>query len=266
MSNNKDHNKPAVYKESLINDWCLSDWQEKVESLPEIKAAGFHSLIELTGGTINKTFKVKTRQGYFVVRFNNDELPGIHRSTEAQILEIIQPLSIAPKLVTNNFTNGYLITEYFEGEPWKEGDLKSPEKLRQLVEKMAPIHQIQFQSKRTELVFRMVEYIHYFSNMDSELKSAINTLVTELIHLGYWKKQNYLLHFDLNPMNIIDNGKDICILDWEYAGAGHSLTEWCVVQKYAGIDVSEFLPQFPHIGYHKKVQELINLMMEMWQV
>ncbi len=256
----------TTYNASVINAWCLEDWEEKVEVLPEIKKAGFQSLTELTGGTINKTFKVKTRQGFLVVRFNNDELPGIHRPTEAQILETIQPLGVSPKLVVNNFSKGYLITEYFEGEPWQEGDLKKPEKLRKLVAKMAPLHQIKFQSKRTELVFRMVEYIHHFSNMDAELKSAINTLVTELIHLGYWKKQNCLLHFDLNPMNVIDNGEDICILDWEYAGAGHPLTEWCVVQNYAGIDVSDFLPHFPHIGYRKKVQELINLMMEMWQV
>ncbi|WP_154222474.1 phosphotransferase [Marinicella rhabdoformis] len=266
MSNNRNDDKTTVVKDSVINDWGLNQWEEKVAELPEVRKAGYQSLTELIGGTINKTFKVKTQRGVYVVRFNNDELPGIHRQTEAQILEAIRPLNIAPKLIVNNFSKGYLITEYFEGEPWQSEDLKNPEKLMQLADKIAPLHQIQFQNKRSELVFRMVEYIHYFSEMDTSLKSSINAIVTELIHLGFWKKQSNLLHFDLNPMNIIDNGQDICILDWEFAGAGHPLIEWCVVQNYAGVDVSEFLPQFPHISYHKKVQELIKLMMEMWQV
>ena len=244
----------------------MNEWIGRIERLAEVKDAGLQDVVELTGGTINKTFKIKTKKGCWVVRFNNNELPGIHRPTEAKILELIRPLSIAPRLIANNVDQGYLITEFFEGELWQAEDLKNPQKLKQLSDKLGPLHRLEFQSKRTELVFRMVEYIHYFSQMDAKLKSAINTLVTELIYLGFWKKQNKLLHFDLNAMNIIDNGNDICILDWEYAGAGHPLVEWAIVQNYAGADISCDVPQFPHIGYHKKVQELINLMMEMWQV
>ncbi len=262
-SNNKNHIK-NTFKESVINEWTLSNWEARVEQLPEVNAAGLVGITELTGGTINKTFKAITKKGTWVVRFNNDELPGIHRPTEAKVLEAIQPLTIAPKLIANNLKKGYLITEYFEGELWTQDDLNNPEKLMQLAMHLKPLHAIPFESKRTELVFRLVEYIHYFSKMDASLKSAINATVSELNKLGFWKKQSQLLHFDLNPLNIISEGEHIRIIDWEYAGAGHPVIEWCVIQSYAQNDLSKILSQFAAIDYHSKVQELIDLMMEMW--
>ncbi len=262
--NNSSSIKNSI-KESVVQEWTLHEWGQRVALLPEVAAAGLLDIEALTHGTVNKSFKVTTNKGTWVVRFNNDELPGIHRPTEARILEAIQPLDLAPRLIANHVNQGYLITVFCEGTHWTQSDLSNPQQLRRLAEVLQPLHQIPFSCKRTELVFRLVEYIHYFTKMDDGLKSAINKTVSELSHMGFWQKQKQLLHFDLNPMNIICNGDELKIIDWEYAGVGHPIIEWSVIQNYAGVDIQAQIPEFFGIHYPEKVQKLIDLMMEMWQ-
>lgn len=238
--------------------------QDFISTLPVVKNAGLLSIEPVHHGTINKTYQVHTQQGIWAARINQNTMPGINRSAEIDILKQIQHLNVAPAMVAYDSEQQYLITEWVSGNSWTPDDLANPELLRKLKAKLQPLHDIFYDNKATYLMARIMEYNLYFSGAADSLKQAINTSVKKLNKTGFWQKQNRLLHFDLHPGNIIGHDDPI-IIDWEYAGSGHPMLEWLVIQHYAESDISAFIPKMYQTAEFEEAHELISLLMELWQ-
>ncbi len=238
--------------------------EQQLLSIPAVKKAGLLSFEPACQGTINKTYQVETTLGRWAVRLNQNDMPGINRQREIDILTLIQGQDIGPDLIAHDVEKQCLITRWVEGDAWTTDDLANPDLLQRLKVKLGRLHQIHYNNKATYLMARIIEYILFFADASESLKKAISESVKALNQTGFWQKQNRLLHFDVHPYNIIGHENPI-IIDWEYAGSGHPLLEWLIIQHYAEKDISEQIPRFNMPEEHKEASRLIDLLMELWQ-
>lgn len=238
--------------------------EQQLLNIPAIKKAGLLSYEPTCQGTVNKTFHVETTLGRWAVRLNENAMPGINRQREVEILSLIKGQDIGPELIAHDVENHYLITRWVDGESWTADDLSNPDLLHNLKVKLSRLHQIEYDNKATYLMARIIEYILFFADASESLKKAISDSVKALNQTGFWQKQNRLLHFDIHPYNIIGYENPI-VIDWEYAGSGHPLLEWLIIQHYAKNDISELMPRFNMPDEQQEASRLIELLMELWQ-
>ena len=105
---------------------ALSSWQNWNSGEPGLGllAAKPEIVTELFGGRTNKTFLVSSGDFRAVVRVNSPDAVklGIDRQREKQILELLQPTGLVPRVLL--FDNDFLVSEFIEGRSLTDKSLK----------------------------------------------------------------------------------------------------------------------------------------------
>lgn len=237
-------------------------WLERIQSLPVIQRAGLLDYQLIESGSSNHNFKINTESGDWVLRFNQATL-GIDRQQEQLILQMIEPTGITPKIIEINPNAGYLITEYIPQNTWRQADFEDPEKINLLKNALAQFHALPYQYLPSRLDHRIKQYLQAIELVPEDLRLTLNQSLNLLEQLKFWQANNTLYHSDLNPNNLMSSDP-INIIDWEYAGQGHPLLDWLIMEHHSGIDLSEHYPKGIQAQWIQPAKTMITAMMKLW--
>ena len=98
----------------------------------------------LTGGTANETYRVQTRAGSFVVRFNDPggAVLGVDRRREALLHDCAARAGLAPRIVASDPEGRFLVTEYLAGVSWRAPDMGDAAHLARLARRLRLLHSL----------------------------------------------------------------------------------------------------------------------------
>jgi hypothetical protein len=228
----------------MIHNAGLLDWQA-VES-----------------GSSNDIIKVKTQVGDWMVRFDRAAL-GISRSEEQRIMQMIGTLGVGPKIIDHNPKSGYLITEFIDQATWQVNDFKDPKKMALLKCKLDQFHTIEYDYLPSRLDHRLKLYLKTIENIPIDATTEILATIQKLDFLGFWQVNNTLFHSDLNPGNILGSSNPT-IIDWEFAGQGHPLLDWLILEHETQVDLSAYYPLDINPVWINPAKRMIHAMMKLW--
>ncbi len=233
-----------------------------LQQIPTLKTAGLTGYKVLSAGSSNFNYRVTTQSGEWVVRINRSSL-GVDRMLEAAVLNLIAPLGLSPKVIENNASAGYLITEYINKHSWDATDFKHSQHIEALQAKLATMHRIPFTHPSSRLDNRVQHYITAIGTVPLDLERQIMSLINELEKLGFWQANRYLFHSDLNPGNLLGHNSPL-IIDWEFAGQGHPLIDWLMMEIITHVDLSSHYPENIEPAWIAPCRQFLQLMLKIW--
>jgi len=168
----------------------------------------------LPGGLTNRSFKVDTADGSFVLRLDSvhTAVAGVDRALELTVRGNACGVGLAAAVV--HAEAGILLSEFLPGSVWQDSDLHHDDKLVKLAGLLRRVHQMPLASKP------------FFAERVAE--KYIAAIVADSGLLGFAKECRALLrkiptperlrccHNDVVAGNIIEHA-DLKLLDWEYA-------------------------------------------------
>jgi thiamine kinase-like enzyme len=190
----------------------LSIWYGRVTPTP------------LAGGITNHNFVVDDRGRRLVVRVAGDILVhGIVRANEVAASRAAHAAGLSPAVV--HAEPGILVLEFIEGRTLTPEDVRDPANLDRLVDLVRRCHRDVPQHLRGPAamfwVFHVVrDYAHTLRAAVSRHAGAVAGLLERARRLeaAVGPIEVVFGHNDLLAANLLDDGRRLWLLDWEYAG------------------------------------------------
>jgi thiamine kinase-like enzyme len=179
---------------------------------------------DLRGGLSNVNFVVEDAGQKFVVRIGGDnEAHGVVRKNELAASRAAYAAGVAPRVAYAE--PGVLVLDFVEGRTLTPADVRDPKNLPRIVEIVRRTHrEVPKHLRGPGVLFWVFHVVRDYAHTLSELPS------TDLGHLRRLIAQSERLeravgpvdlvfgHNDLLAANLIDDGKRLWLVDWEYAG------------------------------------------------
>jgi thiamine kinase-like enzyme len=182
------------------------------------------ALEPLGGGITNHNFKVTVDGESFVLRIGgrDTELLGIDRSVEYGASVAAAEAGVGPQVVDFLEPEGYLVTRFVEGRPVPLEEMARPENIVRVASALRRIHEgspipRRFDSFRVVEAYRATAEEHGVHVPDAF--SAAKEHADE-IESARGSQPLRPCHNDLLNANFIDDGTNLRVVDWEYAGMG----------------------------------------------
>jgi thiamine kinase-like enzyme len=182
------------------------------------------ALEPLGGGITNHNFKVTVDGESFVLRIGgrDTELLGIDRSVEHGASVAAAEAGVGPEVVDFLEPEGYLVTRFVEGRPVPVEEMARSDNLVRVAWTLRRIHEGNPIPGRFDS-FRVVEaYRATAEEYEVHIPEAFSAAKAHADEIESARGLQPLrpCHNDLLNANFIDDGTNIRIVDWEYAGMG----------------------------------------------
>ena len=179
---------------------------------------------DLRGGLSNVNFVVEDAGRKYVVRIGGDNEPhGVVRKNELAASRAAAAAGVAPRVI--HAEPGVLVIDFIEGHTFAPEDVKNPKNLARIVDLIQRTHrEIPKHLRGPGVLFWVFHVVRDYAHSLSEASSAelrqIRKLVAQSEDLEKAVGPIDLIfgHNDLLAANIIDDGKRLWLVDWEYAG------------------------------------------------
>ena len=191
---------------------ALPIWRGRVEPVP------------LGGGITNHNFTVDDGGRRWVVRVGGD-IPwhGIVRANELAASRAAAAAGLSPAV--RHAEPGILVLDYVEARPLGEADVRDPANRARLVELVRRCHHEVARHLRGPgfmfWVFHVLrDYAHTLRDAGSPHAPRLPALMAlaERLERAVGPVEIVFAHNDLLPANILDDGRRLWLVDWEYAG------------------------------------------------
>ena len=220
----------------------------------------------LDGGFVNRIYKVECDGKEYCVRINNSRQAEFFRLDtvkEAQAIQQASMFSIAPKIYNIDNSNEYLITDYFPGRLLSTDDARNPEIMKKYVGAIKLIHDNVKVDRIFSIYDQFDKYIETAKICGMQLPVGLGKVMAQVEKIKKMRSNSKLLykvfsHNDIWQNNILYDGNNICIIDWEYCGYGDGFFDFAHIANSTGMTVEE--QQFmlkTYFGYYEP---------EMWQM
>ena len=185
-------------------------------------------LQRLEGGITNRNYLVDDANEQFVARIGEELLVlGIDRRNELQCNRAAEALGVSPPLAYGN--DGVLVSRYIPSRTLDPPGAREPGFAPRLARVLRQLHEgwdgligdllffSPFQASRT--------YVATSRQLGAVLPDDIDQMLEAMRKLSRTIAPYVpaLCHNDLLPANVLDDGRRVWIVDWEYAGMGHPL-------------------------------------------
>jgi thiamine kinase-like enzyme len=178
-------------------------------------------------GITNHNYVVKAGGQRYVARLCR-ELPilGIDRRNEAVCQQAASDRGLAPEVIHHQ--NGLLVTRFVDGRTLEAGDVGRPETIVRLADLLRRLHQGWDTLTGEILYFCPFQAIRTYARSASRLRAQGPVDLPALLERADLLARRIapfrpaLCHNDLLPANLIDDGRRLWVVDWEYAGMGHT--------------------------------------------
>jgi thiamine kinase len=193
------------------------------------------TILQLSGGTVNRSYSVSTPRGRFVLRLSQgpDAWLTTDRSVERALHEIASRAGLAPPIV--HATDRWLITEYVPGRLWMEPDFANPECLGRLGDTLCRLHELPPpECGRFNLLEALEGYAERLGEgqEDSSPSSYLGSAAEAWRISGAVERPLAILHHDLHASNLIDNARGLILIDWECAAVSDPLLDIACILSY----------------------------------
>lgn len=246
----------------------------------------------VSGGLLNRMYKVKTTNGIFAVKLLNPDVikreNGIHNHTIAEKIANIAKengVKALPAKIINNsaiqkIDNDYfLIFDWFEGKAISDEDLNI-DKCQKVAKELAKLHKVDFSSITNECKayydLNEIEWNFYLQKLENKvLKELLEKNISHLkelnrksiIAMQEISNNMVISHRDLDLPNVLWNNEDLVFIDWESSGLVNPVMElidtawnWSGGQNYFDIQkFSAFIQAYKENGGNvKDFEKAIN--------
>ncbi len=228
-----------VALDSVLDGW--RSWDLGLTRRPRVS----HFMPE---GSTNRSYRLEASgiSGDLLLRINYPDPGrlGIDRKQEQRVLVLTAHAGLSRPLLFWDPEHRFALFPYLEARTWSRQDMNRTEQRRRLWPMLGQLHAI-----RTRLPRR--SYHAYLLNYWSQLEQkgliepgwrlAWNEFAPRLqaFDAGLWRAR--LTHHDLIPENILDDGKRLWLIDWEYAAPGHPDIDVWTLDRKAVVD--PFVPE-----------------------
>lgn len=185
-----------------------------------------------------------------VVRVGKEkpEVLGINRFCEIACQDNASKIGIAPKILYSDAKTGTLISAFIKGETLSAETASEKNRLEKIVQILKKCHSIKFKKdfetssiyeKIRKMISLSISYKDSFFTHE-ESKNAL-TILNQIEAYLREKEKKYegLCHCDLFPRNFIDDGKQLWLIDWEYATWGNILFDLASLCIELGLDIQK---------------------------
>jgi len=200
--------------------------QQAIAHIPSWRGAPSPAVSPLGGGITNFNYRVDIGAEAFVVRIwaKDAGLLGIDRHREHRCTLAAGQTGVGPEVVHFLPDVGILVTRFIGGRCLSAGEQAGPEIMERVVRSMHRYHAgPSFDGSYSP--FRTVEeYLRVARGCGTLLPNDIDALLARMLEIETALQRGRArirpCHNDLWGPNLIDDGNQVRIVDWEYAGMG----------------------------------------------
>lgn len=200
---------------------------ERIRALPIWQ--GTPAISPLGGGRTNLNFTVTDDTGKYVARIG-DDIPVHHvlRFNELAASKAAHAAGLSPKVIYAG--DGLAVIDYIESKTFSPADVRAPENLERVVAMVKSCHtDIPQHFRGPSLIFWVSHLIRDYAAAMEENDSGYKSRACEFAEIGNKLERAVgpidvvFGHNDLIAENILDDGKRLWLIDWDYAGFGSPL-------------------------------------------
>lgn len=197
-----------------------------VPNLPQADQAREIQIRPLSGGITNTNFRIDVDDAAYVATVRGDQqaLLGIDTVQEGHNATIAHQYGIGPEVVLD--VPAVLVCRFIEGRVIQAGDLKNTAIRRKIVKTLRHCHHIPPDTVHgTYSVFDVVQqHIQTSRKFQPPLVSKFDWIAKQAKHIqsmySCYPTKSVFCHNDTVPNNMLDTGRHVMLIDWEYAAVG----------------------------------------------
>ena len=199
----------------------------------------------LYGGLSNYSYLVTDSNKKYVARLLRDRkhyhVLSFHELAASKAAGIA---GVAPKVTYND--KEFLIFEYIPSNPLTVEKIKEEKNLKKIIFLLRVVHKNVYKYfQGPALTFWHFHSINDYARTLKEINSPyigdLNTLLddSEMFENMLSPSEIVFSHGDIYPLNILDDGKKLWLVDWEHAGFNHALTDLDSLSKHGELNQNE---------------------------
>ncbi|RAQ30605.1 hypothetical protein DPQ25_03710 [Hydrogeniiclostridium mannosilyticum] len=182
----------------------------------------------LEGGLVNRSYRVMdTSKDYYVrVHGTQADYLGLDRSLEVEACKKAGQLGISPYVYeTGGDSAGYLVTDFFAGKPLDERNIHDPDNLKKVVAIVKTIHE-KMAVDRSFSAFDLIDgYVRQIKEFKVPVPDSYHRILDKVEKIRYQRSRDrkyshVFCHNDVWKNNLLLNGEQMVIIDWELCGYG----------------------------------------------
>ena len=222
---------------------ALTNVRAALRANPATRAWADCDLEPLLGGLNNHSWRLDAAGLRYVIRLSSsgDESLGVDRGSEAALLAAAGAAGLAPTLVFCDFESRLLITQYVDGKVWTLADARDPHNVERMARALTRLHALEppagvhvrsfrEQALRLETVIRATG-----GAVDARLADRAREVFARL---AVTNVPQTLCHDDLHHLNVVDDGRRLALIDWEYGGLGDPIFDLASFVSYQALDAN----------------------------
>jgi thiamine kinase-like enzyme len=201
--------------------------EEAIQRVPFLAGRSDLAIHPLTGGITNLNFKVESSEGTYVIRITGADtnLLGINRQAEYMANLEAGRLGIAPEVLFFIEPEGYLVTRFIHASTLPPPEMRKRENLGRVAARLRLFHEKASALPAEFNAFRSIEQLVAASRSHQcafprdfdWIAERVSEVERVLLKDPYCPSP---CHDDLLNLNFLNEGGELRILDWEYAGMG----------------------------------------------
>ncbi|MEX0852663.1 MAG: choline/ethanolamine kinase family protein [Bauldia sp.] len=196
----------------------------------------------LGGGITNRNFVVTHAGERYVVRIGDDiVVHHVMRFNERAASRAAHAAGISPELV--HAEPGVLVMRYIDGMTCKAEDIRDDSRLARMVALLKRVHREMPRHLRGPLlafwVFHVIrDYAHTLDEAGSRHRAKLAEFrnLADDLERAVGPVDLVFGHNDLLPGNLIDDGRRLWLIDWDYAGFNSPLFDLANLAANSGLD------------------------------
>lgn len=231
---------------AVVPTGLLPDETAAVEALQRLSALRGREcrLRLLTGGLTNRSFQVSTDSGdQYVARFSSAKtaLLSIDREAEFRNATTAAEVGVGPQVVEFAPDDGVLLVEWITGRTFADVDLDDESQLARLADICRQLHagprfagdfdmfhvQRRYLTIVAEMGFRLPEDYRDFEPQVRDVEAVLRASAHATVPC----------HNDLLAANIMDDGRRLWLIDYEYSGNNDPCFELGNIWSEAALDI-----------------------------
>lgn len=206
----------------------------------------------LKKGMTNRSFMFSCKGRSYIMRIpgeGTDQL--INRAEEAAVYSAIKEKRLCDKIIYINPDNGYKISEYIENA--RVCDPMSDEDIKKCMKKLRDFHKLELKVDHEFDLFQQIEFYEtLWQGKDSvyrDYKKTKENIYSLKAYIEAQSREKVLTHIDAVPDNFLfinnqDDGEEIYIIDWEYAGMQDphvDIAMFCIYSLYGKVQIDKLI-------------------------
>ena len=182
------------------------------------------NIVPINGGITNVNVCVTNNNKKYVVRIGKD-IPehGVMRWNELALSKAAQILGVSPAVV--HYEPGILVLEFIDAQTFEEADVRKSKNLMRIISLVAKAHRGIGQHLNTPILTFWPFQVNqtYMSRLEKDgspyaSKFMVMKRQLQLLEIATGPVELVVGHNDLLAANILDDGKQLWLIDWEYGG------------------------------------------------